>query len=293
MTTVVTFTSLDKAGAYAQAVRAGLRYPRRGLNIGSLVHLNLLNSEYSRVYKNGLGAWAYLYDSTVQGLNIPLPAGSAVQNISLASYSIDPDGDPYLAVYDGNSLTAGSGASPFGFEYPAVSNAQLAQKGYLVQGPNLGIGGQTTAQMLAGAPANVDPLFKVWRSLNVVIGWEITNSLYFGALPDPTYADYATYCLDRRAVGYRVIAINCLPRNQVGQPALLDQYRREINFSIEKFWRNYADRFIDIASVPQLMNTANPTYYQLDQVHLTDAGYAVVAATVRPVIESLFQETAF
>jgi lysophospholipase L1-like esterase len=31
----------------------------------------------------------------------------------------------------------------------------------------------------------------------------------------------------------------------------------------------------------------NPTYYKVDQIHLTPAGYAVVAAAVAPVILGL------
>jgi len=49
----------------------------------------------------------------------------------------------------------------------------------------------------------------------------------------------------------------------------------------------FADGFVDLANDTRLQTPSNTTYYSGDQLHLVDAGYAVVASLMQPVMMPL------
>ncbi len=197
-----------------------------------------------------------------------------------------------LVVFDGNSLTAGQGATsgqnsdpPTGTIYPAVCLGYLGSK-WMAR--NFGVSGQTTPDMSADAATQTDPLYSASNTRNVVVGWEITNDLFFGASAADAYTNYVTYCQARQAVGWRVPAVTVLPRSEAGTPAGFEADRQTVNANIRANWRSFADSLADIASDSRIGpagSQTNPTYYG-DLVHLTDAGYAIVAQYVAAAIQS-------
>jgi len=50
-----------------------------------------------------------------------------------------------------------------------------------------------------------------------------------------------------------------------------------MNEWIRANWSTYYDGLVDVAAAPELQDPNNPTYFQPDTVHLTTAGYRVVA----------------
>jgi hypothetical protein len=190
-------------------------------------------------------------------------------------------------VFDGNSLTFGQGATA-GMDYPTQTIGILGN-GYDKR--NFGVVGQTTAQMLSDAVNQVDGVYSGFKPRNICVGWEITNSLYNSVATNSIYTDYSTYCTVRRARGFKVVAVTCLPRNNPGTPAGFEAARQGLNASIRANWTSYADALADVGADPTIGDSGDEndtTYYQSDKVHLTDAGYAIVAGIVEDAIATFF-----
>jgi lysophospholipase L1-like esterase len=75
-----------------------------------------------------------------------------------------------------------------------------------------------------------------------------------------------------------------------GDPA--DTVTRELaaNVILRATWSTFADKLADVGAVTQFDSQAditNTTYYNADQLHLTSAGYVLVANAVYPQIQTL------
>lgn len=189
-------------------------------------------------------------------------------------------------ICDGNSLTAGSGATA-GNDYPSVLQALLGS-GYLVN--NIGIGGQMTPDMAKRGPQYVDDIYGHRADTSIYVAWECTNDSYFGASAVAVYQNYVNACLARREAGFSVVACTYLPRSNGGTPGTFAADRATVNALIRANWRSFADAFADIAGDTRIGDTGdetNLTYYNADLCHMTDAGYAIVAGIVRTAMASL------
>jgi lysophospholipase L1-like esterase len=203
--------------------------------------------------------------------------------VLLASCATAPDAQTQV-VFDGNSLTAGHGASP-GKSYPEQVQL-LLPRGYSVI--NVGVPAQTTSHMMADAATHVDALIQS-SARNILVAWEATNDLYFGASADDAYQRLGHYCRDRRNAGFRVIVLTLLPRSEQGTPDDFETSREAVNQRIRADWPTFADAIVDVAAIPELGRAGdelNPRYYA-DRVHLTDAGYAIIARSVAKAIREL------
>lgn len=185
-------------------------------------------------------------------------------------------------VLDGNSLTAGQGATvPFVTSYPGVLKTQLAAKGVPTRDVHdRGLGGQTTQQMIDGFNTRVLPFFDSFYLRNYLVFFEVRNSTTNGQTASQILSQYQTYSALGRAAGFYVVACTAPPTDgdAVGQGVA-----GAANALIRANWRSFADAFIDLELVPQFTpagNLANPTYFS-DGVHLTDAGYALIAQIVQ------------
>jgi lysophospholipase L1-like esterase len=101
----------------------------------------------------------------------------------------------------------------------------------------------------------------------------------------------AAYCQVRRDAGWRVVIGTVLPRADLGPESNFEARRQSLNRQIRSNWPSFADALADIGSDPimgQAEQTRNPMYYGADGVHLTAAGYALIAAAhVSPAINRL------
>lgn len=184
----------------------------------------------------------------------------------------------YSLIFDGNSLTFGTGSTA-GNDYPSVvMNSFPGRVKY-----NLGVSGQTTPQMTADAATQVDT--KRHYAFGVVCAWEITNDIISGSDGPTAYANYVTYCEGRRAAGLKVVAMTVLPRNTTAQAAF-DAARAYCNAQILANWPSFADALCDVGNIAELQ-TPNDGIYYSDAVHLNDAGYALVAAAVVSTLTGL------
>jgi lysophospholipase L1-like esterase len=191
-------------------------------------------------------------------------------------------------IFDGNSLTRGYGASDAAHSYPSVCFTLLSGYDF---GGNCGVDSQTTTQMTADGVAQIDP-----RIINpftntvlegsVVVAFEGTNQAANGTPVATNIANFKTYCQARRNAGAIVVA-GTWPKN--GYYPALDADRLTYNAEITNganigvYW----DAVVNFDSDARLMNPANATYFQGDQLHYTDAGYAVIAELVAAVVNAL------
>jgi len=198
-----------------------------------------------------------------------------------------PDLSRGLVVFDGCSLVDDAGVAP-----EEGMPAQVMER--LPAGldmENLGVPGQTTQMMAADAAAEVDALYDSARPASVLVCWEGTNDLSYGtARPydaQEAYRGLAAYCEARQRAGFRVVICTVLPRER---SAAFNEARNALNAELRAHWRSFADALADVAANETIGGDgaeADTTYYR-DTVHLTAAGYALVArevaAAVRPLL---------
>ena len=188
----------------------------------------------------------------------------------------------------GNSLTQGQGAStPDVTDYPAVMRGLLNPGGSpLFTVTDNGFGGRTSAQLISEFDSVVGVLKNDWYSQNVVVMFEVRNSFIAFVSAETIIAEHITYCQNATAAGWKVIV--CTAPGSDGTQAG-ENIPGEVNAYIRANWRDFADGFVDLEAAPEFSpsgDVLNPTHYS-DGVHLTDAGYAVVAALVAAAVTEL------
>lgn len=197
--------------------------------------------------------------------------------------------DTGTIVCDGNSLTiaSGMGQTP----YPTQLGALLGGTWNVT---NVGVSGQNTAAMLADAATQVDVLCgAAWMgefdSGSVVVCWEGTNDLCLNEDPHAAYGRLVTYCQGRRAAGFKAVILTITPRSNAGVPGSFEANRQILNALIRAGWPTFADALADVAADPRLGDAGDETdaTYYLDLVHMTTAGYAIVASIVKAAINTL------
>jgi len=198
----------------------------------------------------------------------------------------EPDLSRGLLVFDGCSLVDDAGVARddgMPAQVIALLPADLDMK-------NLGVGGQTTQMMAADAATEVDPLYDAARPANVLVAWEGTNDLILGAAPSydapEAYRHLAAYCKARQRAGFQVVICTVLPR---GRSAAFYEARNALNAELRAHWTSFADALADVAADKTIGAggaEADKRYYR-DTVHLTAAGYAIVARVVADAVERL------
>lgn len=190
-------------------------------------------------------------------------------------------GRDHLLVFDGDSISMGLGANGVGNTYPyKVAQALGLSYG---QWTNIGVGGDTMANMEARASAGVDA-FAATTGLPVKLAvFEWYNQA--GADPTPRNASLS-YLANRRAAGAKVIF-----GTSTDTDATTDANRAAYN---AYFDANHStatmDAYVAIHLDPNIgVETAyatNPSYWD-DGVHLSATGYTFLAALFTPVIPTV------
>lgn len=239
------------------------------------------------VYMNGAAA-----GSTITGLDATVAAGT-----KMALFATDEDvrlknlvvyntvqGDittpanipgKDLIIFDGDSLIANANQEIWENKFPTQCWRLLGESKWYFY--SLGIGGQTAVQMAADA-TTVDTLYAAYGKRNVVVCWAGTNDLAGGATAAQAYTALSGYIVGRKAAGFKVIAVNCLPRgtNGVLNTAITD-YNALISANTVG-----ADALVDVHTA--MPDATDLTYFDADQIHLNAVGYGVAAALVAAVV---------
>ena len=189
--------------------------------------------------------------------------------------------------FDGNSLSNFAGGSVAnGFEYPMSAYTSLTVGTRPVFHP-CGVGSKRTATLTTDFLTKILPLS---APSDIVVFMEITNESRDGLAAQTMIDNVQAYCLQARSYGLKVIVCTCPAGKLSGDPA--DTVTRELaaNVILRATWSTFADKLADVGAVTQFDSQAditNTTYYNVDQLHLTSAGYVLVANAVYPQIQTL------
>lgn len=234
----------------------------------------------------------YLTDNEMKQVNAYISAKYAVPMRFNDSYYSQTKRD--LILCDGDSLTEGH-LSTLTQNYP-----HLLQTVYRLNADirNDGIGGQQLATPTFNATQRADPFLKTsaMSFYPFLIG---SNDLAANLGAVTYYNNLVTWCQARRAAGWKVGVMTVLSRAGAltnGQTiAGFEADRETANALTRANWPTFADALIDTGSNTDITINgvsipvsnigaptaySNLTYFQSDQVHLTNAGYAILAQAV-------------
>ncbi len=191
-------------------------------------------------------------------------------------------------VCDGNSITVGQDATPNsdvgGWPNQLRITQNIANRVWSVK--TTAVSGRPTPTCTSLIPSTITPQFNRGYGMNIVTFFEGVNDVVTNAATLATcQSNWIAYVAAARAVGYKVLSITPTPTNNTGNGAnvimpQLAQWVRDTP-SISDF------AIIDTAGHASLSNPSNLTFYQADGLHLTNAGYAVIAGLVLARIAAL------
>lgn len=175
-------------------------------------------------------------------------------------------------VLDGDSITNGYGVTP---TYPT----QLATNTGLTT-QNLGVSGRALQEMRnTFGSRGVGALFNATNRNTLVILGGINDIMNTAGMTAATLQTLITeYCAFARAAGFRVFVGTIGPVS--GLEAAKETMRTTHNAWLRANFAGISNGLVDFAQLSELTNPANATYYT-DGLHLTAAGYGVMAEAVR------------
>jgi lysophospholipase L1-like esterase len=191
----------------------------------------------------------------------------------------------YNLVCDGNSVTAGTGASNAdNTSWPpvcmnALITSQASHPNAFWSLKSVAVSGQTTPQRTAAFATSVQPLFNQDYAHNIVSFFEVRNDVNFNAVTlEQAITNVQAYVTQARANGWEVLLITPTPTSQTtnGQNTIINNFNAWLRLHPE--WSDIP--IVDTAAHASLSNPANLTFFNADGLHLTDAGYAVIADLV-------------
>ncbi|RSK33951.1 SGNH/GDSL hydrolase family protein [Hymenobacter metallilatus] len=206
---------------------------------------------------------------------------SAILLVSLLTTSCSYFTPQTKITFVSNSLMAGDG----GYKLDEKILAELKHNGVRAVGQNLSVGGTTTAQ-LATRMAEINAAWDNSKQYNVLLVWEQTNQLYFGASPLQADSTLRKLITDATAVHpWKVVVATVLPRANDGTPP--DQETKRIKSNQMLRINHTGWQLADVAANTEIGEPGdclNSKYYY-DKVHLNDAGQQIEAPIFAEAIE--------
>jgi lysophospholipase L1-like esterase len=177
------------------------------------------------------------------------------------------DGFSALYLFDGDSLTWGSGSTDSAHTYPSQCMALIDQTTFV----NSGVPGAGIEELNADAATLVDTLLGQYQE-NFLLVWIGANDQWSASVFE---TGLLTYWQARRAAGWdQIIAFTVIKR---GDGYANEVQRALMNTWIRANWATYCDALVDVDADTRLQTPTDETYFYTDHVHLNNAGYAVVA----------------
>jgi lysophospholipase L1-like esterase len=233
---------------------------------------------------------SYAYTDTTANMQVagvqaaaPLGAGETVDDWS--TFTIPSrDGLTRYVVFDGNSLTAGAGASQSKWQYPAQC---LDFLGPDWTGVNVGVSGQTTTNMSSDATTDVDARYDASKDVNWIVAWEGTNELAGGTSATTAYNNFKSYCQARKAAhpSTKIAVLTVIDRSESGLVAGWSTAAASYNTSLrnasgEGWYDILIDPALDARFTPGGGGSGTTTWYSADKIHLNDHGQMQIAIMV-------------
>jgi lysophospholipase L1-like esterase len=183
-------------------------------------------------------------------------------------------------ICEGDSRTIGQGVAAAS-SYPAQLKALLTSHPALgIQ--NFGVGGQGVSA-LAGYRTNRTAFNAIDRR-TVYIFWAGINDFFNSVTGATAYTNLKTHitAMHNLASAPKIIVCTELPASTV--TGAKETERTNYNSSVVGAVGLDADTVVDLAGDARLQNTADLTYFNADGVHLSIAGYGVVAGLLQSAV---------
>jgi len=191
---------------------------------------------------------------------------------------------PKQIVFHGNSLFNYSNANTrYGFTVSSTVRGLLSTPMVI---NDYSFPGKTTLQLIAEFPTVVAPFV---HEGDILIFWEHTNDLTTSLgnrTPAQALQDAKDYVTLAHNAGLIVISLNVIPRLNT---SFSDATRLAFNALIDAD-NSWLDGYINICAEPEFDANAdrlNTTYYNADEIHLTTAGYTIIANKIHDKLITL------
>jgi hypothetical protein len=221
---------------------------------------------------------AQLFSAFMAVGDVLFPWGGDSVGFVKTSGGSDPFEDATLA-FDGNSLTVGYGSTE-GHDYASLVVAALDTPVLNCVKVNAAEGGEHVHDLHG---ATVDAAYDPSAAHNIctVLCGQLDEEA-----PAVTVAALAAYCAARQVTGWQVV-ICTLPSYEWELEAA--HVRTEINTLIRSGYAGWADALADLAADARIGDDGDylDGDYFLDDIHLIDAGYAIIAGIVKTAIGGL------
>jgi lysophospholipase L1-like esterase len=184
-------------------------------------------------------------------------------------------------VFDGDSISAGWGASP-GHGLDARVAAEL---GGGVRLHNVAEGGRPVSKCLELYAKLVAPLFDASAPHNLIVFHAGDNDVLQGRGAAQTYLAFAAYVAAAHEQGWKVVVSTELRRSDFhsAQSSTLEDYNDRVRQNSAG-----ADAVVDFdadARMTDMSYRLDPALFTQDGIHPSDSGYAVLANMLTPVVK--------
>ena len=239
---------------------------------------------------NGLGVWAgACYSNLIGAATTALlePWLGWIQLVALGNAELTPASMANIAnlvrrklvVFEGDSRTAGTGATNVAYNYPSRAARKLNGNWKCA---NASDSGQPLATMIAEIDSELDQPGSYAGKVCVLWGGVNDNGD-----PATMHASISSWCSLARAKGYKVVVCTEIDCQEASHTDWHTTNYQALNALIRANYAGYADGLADLGANANLQDATNPTYFLADKTHLTDAGYEVVAGIVAAAINGL------
>lgn len=202
-----------------------------------------------------------------------------LEDFLLAKYNIEPSISTHAIVFTGNSIVAGHGVIVGVEDFPSATLPLLTTPAdwYApnLAAYNVGVGGQTTPEMIAYDPRWVDRKVSQYRT-SVVVMFEGSNDIHSNNVDATTCFNNLMDCYYARKAACPnaiVLVPTILPRGDTNN---FNPRRNSVNTMLRAA---IPDAIIDFAADPVMGpdDACFGPYYQDDTVHPVAAGQAILA----------------
>ena len=239
---------------------------------------------------NGLGVWAgACYSNLIGAATTALlePWLGWIQLVALGNAELTPASMANIAnlvrrklvVWEGDSRTAGTGATNVAYNYPSRAARKLNGNWKCA---NAGDSGQPLATMLTEIDSELDQPGSYAGKVCVLWGGVNDNGD-----PATMHASISSWCSLARAKGYKVVVCTEIDCQEASHTDWHTTNYQALNALIRANYAGYADGLADLGANANLQDATNLTYFLADKTHLTDAGYEIVAGIVAAAINGL------
>jgi lysophospholipase L1-like esterase len=196
----------------------------------------------------------------------------------LTAYLVD-NSLPDLVVCSGDSLTAGSGGTPWPTQLYAGSGGRPAGR-YVVK---VATNGWTIPDVVAAAPTYIFPLAseRYWKRCILFLAIGTNDVGTYGGSVEAALAALESLIDDARAAGFLVVGSTWLNRDDVnliiGSPAFVIAQAAWKAGLLDLVARGKLVAVSDLQARPNLLDPSNLVFFNPDRLHLQTLGYGEMA----------------